>query len=135
MVAVDGIPAGNTQTVLMIKKPKKKPISYWKKKADALFSKIVRARGKCEMCGKDVRAVQLQCAHIVTRSNLHLRHNLKNALALCATCHWRWHKEPLWAIGWFDTIYGDRAKYLREERNIIEHTLDYQEVIEKLEKL
>jgi 5-methylcytosine-specific restriction endonuclease McrA len=91
----------------MIKKPTKKQLN---KKADALFSKKVCKKGICEMCGQ--KKFRLQCAHVVTRTLLSLRWDFKNALALCAGCHLRWHKDPLWAITWFKAVYPERAKYL-----------------------
>jgi hypothetical protein len=108
---------------------KKKSRTYYKRKADALLSKQVRARGACEMCGKETNT--LQCAHVITRANLHLRYDMKNVLCLCAGCHLLWHREPLWAIGWFKGVYPERAKYLLKERyNIVKP--DYEEIIKKL---
>ncbi len=112
-----------------ISKSPQKTRSYWKRKADALFALKVRSRGMCERCGKG-RPAQLQCAHIITRSNLHLRFNLQNALCLCAGCHFYWHHEPLECMGWFKAVFSDRAAYLLKEKNVIEHNIDYQKIID-----
>lgn len=114
-----------------LKSPKKRPIKYWKKKADVLFSKLVRARGKCERCSK---TINLQCAHILSRRYKNVRHDFLNALCLCGGCHLWWHHEPLAATKWFREKYPDREEYLNNKRNMVEK-VDYQEVIKRLEKM
>lgn len=60
-----------------------------KAKADRLFSQIVRQHGSCEHCLKPGHAVQLQCAHWISRRYAHTRTDFDNAFCLCAACH-RW---------------------------------------------
>jgi hypothetical protein len=55
-----------------------------KKRADNLFSKIVRSRGYCQNCG---RTQSLQCAHIISRRFSHTRCIEGNAFCLDAKCH------------------------------------------------
>jgi hypothetical protein len=103
-----------------------------KNKADKLFSLLIRKRGTCEMCGQDKK--DLQCAHVITRSTIHLRYDTRNSLCLCSGCHLRWHHSPLWAITWYKSVYPENAKYLLKQKNVIERNFDYQEVIDKLKK-
>lgn len=79
---------------------------------DAMFSEIIRKRainraGGCERCGsqkhdvqKDNGAVypawkQLQCSHIIGRSNFKVRWDTNNAFGLCAGCHMYLEHHPL----------------------------------------
>lgn len=63
-----------------------------KRKADVLFSRIVRSRGHCENCQS---THNLQCAHIISRRYANTRTDLDNAFCLCATCHFRFTDWPL----------------------------------------
>jgi hypothetical protein len=101
-----------------------------KRQADKLFSTKVRSRGRCEWC----KAVNdtLQCAHIYSRNNLHLRYDEQNALCLCSKCHFKWHQRPLEGAEWFSETYPERDKYLAHERNILEKSFDYEKRIEEL---
>lgn len=109
---------------------KKLTKSQLKKKADLLFGKLIRSRGKCEMCSE---TKNLQCAHVIGRRNLHLRYDKQNVLCLCAKCHFLWHQSPRWAISWFKSIFPERDAYLAREEQVIEHSLDYEEVVKRLE--
>lgn len=64
----------------------------YKKKADDLFSKIIRSKGLCARCGK---GQHLQCAHIVSRRFSATRCDLRNALCLCAGCHHYFTDHPV----------------------------------------
>ena len=91
------------------------------KKADKLFSEIVRSKGKCEHCGK---VESLQCAHVLSRTNKHLRWNEDNALCLCTRCHLFWaHKSPLEFSDWFKKNYPIRYGFLMREVNKLETNL------------
>lgn len=59
-----------------------------KRKADRLFSLLVRQVGLCEHCGRS-DGVQLQCAHWISRRYSHTRTDPDNAFCLCSACH-RW---------------------------------------------
>lgn len=55
------------------------------KKADTLFSKIVRARdGACRRCGKQET---LQCHHLISRTYRKVRFDERNGVAVCVGCH------------------------------------------------
>lgn len=63
-----------------------------KKRADDLFSKLIRSRGSCQACGT---TSTLQCAHIRSRHYNNTRTDLENALCLCAGCHFYYTGNPL----------------------------------------
>jgi hypothetical protein len=65
-----------------------------KKRADDMFSKIVRSRGACQYCGRS-NGVQLQCAHIISRRYSNTRCVEANAFCLCASCHARFTDHPV----------------------------------------
>lgn len=101
------------------KKPSK---SYYKRKADGLFSRWIRRRdGAClanesrpESCESPLF---LQCAHIHTRSYSATRYDPDNAITLCRSCHlyfthrpleWREFIDQLKGLSYYDQI-GRRA--------------------------
>ena len=115
-----------------IKGKKVKTRSQLKKLADKLFSLLIRQRGACEMCGSKKN---LQVAHVISRSNLHLRFACDNALCLCKGCHmFKWHKEPLSSLLWFEGVYPKEYKYLLKEKDTIEPNMDYGKIIISLKK-
>jgi hypothetical protein len=64
---------------------------------DSLFSKYIRlrAKGKCERCGKDYGGIKgLQCAHYHSRRKKSVRWDESNCVALCFGCHQHFHEEP-----------------------------------------
>lgn len=85
----------------------------WMKKADALFSKIVKERdGQCMACGA---TEFLQCAHIITRSYKAIRCHLDNAVALCRSCHVSFTHRPLEWQEWVEAQFPGRWDRLRKE--------------------
>lgn len=66
---------------------------YWKHRADKLFSKIIRSKGYCEKCGRSA-GVQLQTAHIISRTYSKVRTDERNAFCLCSACHRYFHNWP-----------------------------------------
>ena len=71
---------------------------YWLLRADAAWPRVIRAAGKCEICGQ----TQLLNAHyILPRELLPWLHESWNGLCLCARCH-KWdptislHLNPIW---------------------------------------
>lgn len=66
-----------------------------KKRADVLFSKIVRAAGACRKCGS---TTNLQTAHVISRRYSNTRCVLSNAFCLDAKCHMFFTDHPVeWA--------------------------------------
>ena len=109
--------------------------TYYKKRADALCSKIVRMRDACQWCGRR-RSVQLQCAHVVGRNNHTLRFDEKNLLCLCAGCHRKAHDDPPEFITWFQKKYPAKMEYIMQNKNKITRrsAVDYKELVETLKK-
>lgn len=96
----------------VLKKPKDKTPTWYKKQCDIIFSHYIRRIGHCEWCGRS--DAQLQCSHIIPRTNLPLRCHKSNAICLCVICHlYRWHKHPLAAAEWFDRAYPGRWEHLK----------------------
>ena len=74
-------------------------------KYDILFSKLIRLRDvDCQRCYKGGR---LECSHIFSRRNRSLRHDTRNAKALCFNCHRWWHESPTEAYEWLVSIIGE----------------------------
>jgi len=97
-----------------LRTPSKKTL---KRKLDLLCSKIVRARGKCQRCGKK----NVQCCHIFGRTYLNTRWDLLNLLCLCPDCHINFaHKQPiLFAEFVKKTLGEDKYELLKESHNLI----------------
>ena len=88
-----------------------------KGKADKLFSKIIRAAGKCQRCGSKEC---LQTAHIISRKYSATRTDTRNAWCLCARCHRRltdWPREHSHYIT--DTIGSEMYDELRHKAETV----------------
>ncbi len=115
----------------------KKSRRYLKKKCDRLWSSIIikTNNGKCEICGKEGK----QPHHFIGRKNLTLRHDLRNGINLCYTHHvggkYSAHGDPIFITLWMMEHRPDDYNYLFEKREVLATKIDYQEVIEKLEKV
>ena len=64
------------------------------RKLDKEVSRIVRARGMCEFCSM-TDYEKLQCCHIFSRTYRNTRWDLNNLLCLCASCHFKSHRNPI----------------------------------------
>ena len=66
---------------------------------DALFSDLVResALWTCESCQKHLGhdTMNMHCAHIIGRRVTRLRHDPRNAMCLCSTCHHYYTDRPM----------------------------------------
>lgn len=108
-------------------------------KCEKLCVEIVRIRANwgCEKCGR--KGCQLHVHHIIGRTNLHLRYNLKNLICLCAGCHnmtnHSAHKNPLEFMDFLDADRPDWLEYLRKEQNILEPAFDYENKISELQDI
>lgn len=119
------------------KKKKKPSRTALKKKADTLFSKLIRLHGKCHAKGLDHIKCKgvLQCAHIVGRSNMTLRWDENNALCLCQAHHfWYTEREWMWIRDFIPKNFPKQYKYVDFMRHEIRTYIDYDEVIAELEK-
>lgn len=80
-----------------------------KAKATKLHSLYVRTRDNftCRWCGATkAEGKQIQCAHIISRSISATRTDERNAIALCASCHWAQSKNPLVWARWLESELG-----------------------------
>ncbi len=80
-----------------------------KAKATKLHSLYVRTRDHftCRWCGATKgNGKQIQCAHIISRSISATRTDERNAVALCASCHWAQSKNPLVWARWLEDELG-----------------------------
>lgn len=111
------------------RKERKTPRAKLKKIADKLWSLIVRAAGKCHLCGSSER---LQAAHGFSRRYLGTRFDLRNGWALCSGCHMRYTHDPL---GWDEIMrreLGALYEVLRQNA-LAKSTPDYEAIIAQLE--
>lgn len=106
--------------------------SYYKRKCDALFSKIIRARGKCE---ETCTGASLQCAHIISRSYLATRWDYDNALCLNVKRHMFYTHHPVeWELFLIEKIGQKKLEELRRRAlNYRKMSInDYKELYERL---
>lgn len=103
-----------------------------KKKADDLFSKIIRSRGYCEGCGS---TKNLQTAHIISRRYSATRTNLDNAFCACAACHRYWTDHPVEFAVFVQAALGDsryQALYMTSQSRV---KVDWDAEVERLKPL
>lgn len=86
-------------------KKRAKPAAYTKR-CDALFSKLIRSRGACELetCGQ---TFDLQCAHGFSRGYRAVRWDERNAFALCRADHMYFTHRPLEWDDWLVAKWGE----------------------------
>ena len=110
-------------------------------KYDLRFSKLIRLRDcVCQRCLKGGR---LECSHIYSRRHKALRHDTRNAKALCFKCHRWWHGDPAEAHEWLEaTIGAENAANLRLMANAVtkaphkaELDMIYEEMKQEIEYL
>lgn len=86
-----------------------------RKRADTHFSKVVRALGLCQNCGRTGDASDFQCAHILRRRYSRTRVVQDNAWCLCPPCHYRVDTDPSAFMFLVERTIGvDRYKELYE---------------------
>lgn len=79
-------------------------VSALGKKADTLWSIVIRQAGACEYCGK---TENLNAHHIFGRNNKSVRWEVSNGICLCAGCHtfssvFSAHKNPYLFSKWLE---------------------------------
>lgn len=102
-------------------------------KCDKLFSKIIRADGRCQRCGS---TEWLQCAHIISRRYSNTRCELDNAWPLCGKCHRRltdWPREHSHYIT--ETIGSERYDELRAQAEGVGKKVNWDDKYEELKKI
>ena len=122
---------------LKFKKPNKKVSkTALKKRADKLFSLLVRSIGYCQAEGRTGIKCggPLQACHIVTRSNLRLRYTTWNCVCLCSGHHSYFHRNPLDFIEFIATYYPEKLDFVQTHRyEITKMTPEsYEKVIEAM---
>lgn len=93
--------------------------STQKKKLDKLFSLIIRKNGVCELRGRDDIHCNgnLQCMHIVGRSNYRLRWDILNAICGCAAHHYYYTNHPTEFAMLIEMWMPETYEYLKEHKN------------------
>lgn len=74
-------------------------------KVDALFSKVIRLRGECEIA-RSCKG-NLQCCHGFSRSYWATRFDERNAFAGCASCHLWFTLHPEEWTDWLKARWGE----------------------------
>ena len=97
-----------------------------KKRLDKLWSKIIRSKGYCEVCGK---REYLNAHHIIGRRAMNTRYDLRNGCCLCSGCHTfgnkSAHQNPLWFDEWLRNNRNSDYKHLKEKQwKMKQYTLD-----------
>jgi len=114
------------------RKPSRKTL---KNKCDKLWSKIIRSKGKCEVCGT-FKANHPH--HVIGRRNFELRWDIRNGCLLCANHHtagkFSAHNDSIWFMDWFLRARPDDYEYLLKKKNGI-WDKDYDKVLEYLERI
>ena len=112
-------------------KVRKTPRSKLKRMADKLWSLIVRAAGKCRICGKEEG---LQGAHGFSRRYLGTRFDLRNGWCLCAGCHKSMTHRPIEWDAFMRRELGPIYEELRTKA-LTGGAPDYEDVIARLTPL
>ena len=115
------------------KQPNKKKLI---KKADKLWSEIIRSKGRCEVCG---RTDTLNAHHVVSRSCHYLRHEIRNGVCLCALHHVfgnnSAHKDPIWFYDWLEKNRKEDLNFLKKEKIKDLGSLSIQFYLDQIAKL
>lgn len=124
----------NTLKFGKVKKPKKQSKTALLRKADTLFSLRTRARGICELAGKDSITCNgsLQTMHIVGRSNRRLRWEDENVLCGCSAHHMYYTYHPTEFAMFIEKNFPRKWLFIHVHVNEIAQT-DYPELIRRLE--
>lgn len=101
-----------------------------KKKLDISFSKWVRTQNdhRCLACRS---LVNLQCAHVFSRSYLAIRWNENNAVPLCRGCHLFYTFHPIEWTELMQGYLGEEMYELLRKTALSHHKPDYEALKEK----
>jgi hypothetical protein len=100
----------------------KKPLSFYKKKLDKIFSLYIRYRdaGVCYTCDKDCGPKSAQCGHFVPRQYLAVRWDETNCHAQCYACNMLYNGQPsAYAIRLTEEFGPNKVKELESKRREI----------------
>ncbi len=104
--------------------------------ADALFSKLVRSVGYCEMAGTfgtECKGV-LQCSHIMSRRYQATRFARMNAICACQAHHWRTTNYPLEWEDWCREQLGNAIYDELRREALAGGRVDYKTLIPDLRR-
>jgi len=105
-----------------MKRPSKTTL---RNKLDKIVSEIVRKRGNCEKCKSKEN---LQACHAFSRKFNNTRWDIDapNVFCLCASCHRKFHDNPIMFTEWVKSYLGsERYDLLKEAHNqIVKYTID-----------
>lgn len=107
-----------------------------KAKATKLHSLYVRTRDNftCRWCGVTKGSgKQIQCAHIISRSISATRTDERNAVALCASCHWKQSSNPLAWARWIESEVGSELLDELLDKGVPGVKVDWDAEVERLE--
>jgi hypothetical protein len=128
-----------TKKVDSVKKEKESKDSFLNKKLDNLWSKVVRSKGECELCGRKPPEVVLHAHHIFSRRWYSTRWDIKNGICLCTGDHlFKAHKDVQEFSDWVQDRYG--VDYIDDLRRKAHETADFtkeqkKELINNLQKM
>jgi transcription termination factor NusB len=128
-----------TKKVDSVKKQKESKDSFLNKKLDNLWSKVVRSKGECELCGRKPPEVVLHAHHIFSRRWYSTRWDIKNGVCLCTGDHlFKAHKDVQEFSDWVQDRYG--VDYIDDLRRKAHETADFtkeqkKELINNLQKM
>jgi 5-methylcytosine-specific restriction endonuclease McrA len=116
---------------------KKKTKAWYKKKATELAKTIAKERDDytCQYCGQTRDTRQIHASHVYSVGSCDfLRADPENIKALCSYHHRRWwHSSPLEATEWFNEMFPERAKSLKEKiKNHKSGTIDWEKIYNEL---
>lgn len=88
-----------------------KTLKTRKKQLTALACRIVHARDTCcRFCGRTHG--QMHASHVVPRSRgWRYAVDTANCIKMCATCHRRWHEDPVWGATQLAALCPDVYRY------------------------
>lgn len=96
----------------------KRPLSWYKKKLDQVFSQYIRARDQhiCFTCSKSMESKNSQCGHFVPRQYLSVRYDERNCHAQCYACNLLYNGQPSAYAARLTRDYGSGIIEELEER-------------------
>jgi hypothetical protein len=107
----------------------------WKKKADHLWSLIVKQSGRCAYCGS---VTNLQAHHLIPRGNSLTRHKIECGICLCEYHHLYCskispHLVPKDFEKWIKKNLPEKYRWVQKNRHLRNGTkIDFQAAYEKL---
>lgn len=91
---------------------------------DRRYSQYVRSIGFCEFCGTKEN---LTCSHIIGRTYIKVRWDIRNLQSLCFSCHGRFESQPLKFAEWvLSTSCGQYVDIMSQQANNAMFKPDYE---------